>query len=78
MLILWGYISPKLARLTSQYYTYLPKKSFIIHINTCDQGPQNQQVFIPPFNINSKLACGIFDQAHVGRILKEARQCLQA
>ena len=28
MLIIWGFIPPKLARLLSNYYIYLPKKSF--------------------------------------------------
>jgi hypothetical protein len=80
MLIVWGYISPKLARLLSDYYILLPKNIFILHINICDKflDNYNYQALNIPFNFNAKITCMNLDKAHVRGILKEARQCLQA
>jgi hypothetical protein len=72
MLIIWGYISPKLARLLPEYYNFMPQKRFILHINSCDH------ITNASFNFNTQLECGVFDQANIRRIIKEARQCLQA
>lgn len=74
MLILWGYIPPKLQELLDQYYSYLPTDKFIIHIATCNRFGDQSQVL----KTHLRLSCESWEAIDLKHIIKEARQCLRA
>jgi NADH:ubiquinone oxidoreductase subunit B-like Fe-S oxidoreductase len=74
MLVIWGYVSPKLAGLLQSYYAYLSHKKYIIQVNTCEGLSGAHQIL----GTNKNILCSDLNIINIKKIIKEARLCLRA
>jgi hypothetical protein len=80
MLVIWGSLSSKLSVDITTYLTYLPKNSFLLHINGCDNRIHNKTSTstITNFKINKTLSQCLLDKTDLAQLIFEARRCLKA
>jgi hypothetical protein len=81
VLLVWGSLTQKLARLIGEQIDAMVSNHFIVHIRGCDHRVDNQATsssLIALLPINSVVSSCTFDQNQIKVLKAEIRQCLRA